>query len=66
MRTADALASGATEPAALVAPFHNAFATAATVGAMAIVASLALIRRHHFEQQGERVEPRELALELAA
>jgi EmrB/QacA subfamily drug resistance transporter len=65
-RTDDALASGATEPDALVAGFHDAFIAAASVAALGIVAALTLIRRHHFEQTGERVDTRELALELAA
>jgi EmrB/QacA subfamily drug resistance transporter len=65
-RTDDALEAGATEPAALVAGFHDAFVVAAIIAALGIVAALTLIRRHHFEQQGELVNHRELALELAA
>jgi EmrB/QacA subfamily drug resistance transporter len=65
-RTQDALATGATETAALVTGFHTAFAVAAIVAALAIAAALTLIRRDELDPRREHPEPARPALELAA
>ena len=62
-RTADAVASGSAQSAALVDGFTAAFFAAAIAAALGIVAALTLIRRDELEQVPEKAEP---ALDLAA
>jgi len=51
-RTDDALAGGATQPAALVSGFHSAFVAAVIVAGLGIAVALTLIRHDGIEQAG--------------